>query len=65
MADCQHDHFKLHSGGRLIGALIATPFSEGIVHAAAGGDVVRMLGQLAIERGARIFRCGLWWRCAA
>jgi SAM-dependent methyltransferase len=54
----QHDHFKLRTGGRLVGALIAKPLPEGIVHAAAGGDVVRMLGQLALERDARILDVG-------
>ena len=54
----QHDHFKLRSGGWLVGALIAAPLPEGIVHTAVGGDVVRMLRQLALERGARILDVG-------
>ncbi|MCV7398945.1 class I SAM-dependent methyltransferase [Mycobacterium fragae] len=54
----QHDRFKLHTGGGLVGALIAKPLPEGIVHAVAGGDAVRMLGQLALERDARILDVG-------
>ena len=54
----QQDRFKLHSGGRLVGALITAPLPEGIVRAAVGGDVVGMLAQLALERDARILDVG-------
>jgi len=54
----QQDRFKLHTGGRLVGALITAPLPEGIVRAAVGGDVVGMLAQLALERDARILDVG-------
>jgi SAM-dependent methyltransferase len=54
----QQDRFKLRTGGRLVGAFLSTPLPEGIVRVAIGGDVVRMLAQLAVERDARILDVG-------
>jgi SAM-dependent methyltransferase len=53
----QHDRFELHTGGRLVGALIAALMPKRFVRAAIG-DVVRMLGHLALERDARILDVG-------
>lgn len=54
----QQDRSKLHTGGRLVGALIAAPLPERIIRTVIGGDVVRMLAQLALERDARILDVG-------
>jgi SAM-dependent methyltransferase len=54
----QQDHFKLRSGGRLIGPLITRPLPDGIIRTLIGGDVVTMFAQLGIERGARILDVG-------
>jgi SAM-dependent methyltransferase len=54
----QHDRFKLRSGGRLVGALLATPMPEGLVRVLLGGDVVTMLAQLELDRDARILDVG-------
>jgi SAM-dependent methyltransferase len=53
----EQDRFELHTGGRLVGALITTLLPKHTV-SAAFGDVVRMLGQLALERDARILDVG-------
>lgn len=54
----QHDQFKLRSGARIFGPLITAPVPEGIFRVLLGGDVVRMLAQLAVERDARILDVG-------
>lgn len=55
----QHDEYKLHGGGnRLAGALLKARVSEGIFRVLLGGDVVRMLAQLEVERDARILDVG-------
>ncbi|WP_373693518.1 class I SAM-dependent methyltransferase [[Mycobacterium] burgundiense] len=54
----QHDSFKLRSGGRLFGRLLATPLLDGVVRALLGGDVPAMLARLAIDRDARILDVG-------
>lgn len=54
----QHDRFKLHGGNRMFGALITAPVPEGIFRVLLGGDVVRMLAQLAVDRDARILDVG-------
>jgi hypothetical protein len=54
----QQDRSKLHTGGRLVGALIAAPLPERIIRTLIGGDVVSMLAQLALERDARILDVG-------
>jgi SAM-dependent methyltransferase len=54
----QQDRFKVHTGGRLVGALMAAPLPDGIVRLGTGGDAVRMLGQLAVEHDARILDVG-------
>jgi SAM-dependent methyltransferase len=51
----QRDRFELHTGGRLVGRLIVALQSS--AHAAIGG-AVGMLGQLALERDARILDVG-------
>ncbi|WP_425437807.1 class I SAM-dependent methyltransferase [Mycobacterium neglectum] len=57
----QQDRFELQMGGRLVGAVIAAvPHSIRTVIGThdASGDVVRMLGQLSLERDARILDVG-------
>ncbi|OBB97245.1 methyltransferase [Mycobacterium sp. 852002-30065_SCH5024008] len=56
----QHDRFTLHTGGRLVGALIVALVSENITPYVIGDAVnaVRMLGQLGLERDARILDVG-------
>lgn len=54
----QHDRFKLHTGGRLVGALLTAPLPEGIVRTLIGGDVVGMLTRLALEHDSRILDVG-------
>jgi SAM-dependent methyltransferase len=54
----QQDRFKLHTGGRLVGALMAATLLDVIVRVGTGGDAVRMLGQLAVEHDARILDVG-------
>lgn len=54
----QHDSFKLRSGGRIFGGLLSTPLLEGVVRALLGGDVITMLAELSIDRGARILDVG-------
>ncbi|OMB97781.1 methyltransferase [Mycobacterium sp. NS-7484] len=54
----QHDTHKLGEGSRMLGPLIAARASEGIFRVLLGGDVVRMLGELAIARDARILDVG-------
>jgi SAM-dependent methyltransferase len=54
----RQDHFKLHTGGRLFGALMTAPLPEGIIRAVMGGDVVRMLAQLALKRDVRVLDVG-------
>lgn len=56
----QHDRFELHTGGRPVGALIGALASENIVPYVIGdaSNAVRMLGQLNIERDARILDVG-------
>jgi SAM-dependent methyltransferase len=53
-----HDRFKLRSGGRLVGALMAAPVPEGLLRVLLGGDVVTMLAQLKLDRDARILDVG-------
>jgi SAM-dependent methyltransferase len=51
----RYDQFELHTGGRLVGAFItALPAAV----RAAFGDPVRVIGQLALERDARILDVG-------
>ena len=51
----RHDRFELHTGGELVGAVIsALP----AVVRAAFGDSLRVIGQLAPERDARILDVG-------
>jgi SAM-dependent methyltransferase len=54
----QHDRFKLRSGGRLVGALLAAPLPEGFVRVLLGGDVVTMFARLDVARDARILDVG-------
>ncbi|MGH3726113.1 MAG: class I SAM-dependent methyltransferase [Mycobacterium sp.] len=54
----QRDRFKLRSGGWIFGYLMTAPVPEGIFRVLLGGDVVRMLAQLGVERGARILDVG-------
>jgi SAM-dependent methyltransferase len=54
----QHDRYKLRTSGSLTGALITALLPEGIVRAVNGGDAVGMLGQLALDRDARILDVG-------
>jgi SAM-dependent methyltransferase len=57
----QQDRFELHTGGRLVGALIAAlpPGVRSLIGTRdASGDVVRMLGQLTLQRDARILDVG-------
>ncbi|MDV3129207.1 class I SAM-dependent methyltransferase [Mycobacterium sp. 21AC1] len=53
-----HDRFKLRGGRRMWGALIAAPVSEGIFRVLLGGDVVKMLSQLAVQQDARVLDVG-------
>lgn len=52
----RHDRFELHTGGGLVGALIAALLPTG-VRVVIGG-AVRVIGQLALERDARILDVG-------
>ncbi len=54
----QQDRYKLHTGGRLVGAFITALLPDGVVRAVVGGDVLRMLAQLALQRNARILDVG-------
>ncbi|OBG62539.1 methyltransferase [Mycobacterium sp. E188] len=56
----QHDRFMLHTGGRLVGALIAAFVSENIAPYVIGDAVnaVRMLSQLRLAPDARILDVG-------
>jgi SAM-dependent methyltransferase len=54
----QHDRFKLRSGGRLVGRLLAAPLPEGFVRVLLGGDVVTMFARLDVARDARILDVG-------
>lgn len=57
----QQDRFELHTGGRLVGTLITalSPSLRSIVLAHdASGDVIKMLGQLNLDRDARILDVG-------
>ncbi|OBB14013.1 methyltransferase [Mycolicibacterium setense] len=55
----QHDAYKLRGGGnRMVGALVKARVSEGILRVLLGGDVVRMLAELEVERDARILDVG-------
>ncbi|WKG06376.1 class I SAM-dependent methyltransferase [Mycolicibacterium sp. HK-90] len=54
----QHDTFKLGRGSRILGAVIRARVSEGIFRVLLGGDVIRMLAELRIERDARILDVG-------
>ncbi|WP_232003437.1 class I SAM-dependent methyltransferase [Mycobacterium sp. 1465703.0] len=54
----QVDRYKLHTGGRLVGALLARRLVDGILRLLAGGDVIGMLAQLPLERDARILDVG-------
>jgi 2-polyprenyl-3-methyl-5-hydroxy-6-metoxy-1,4-benzoquinol methylase len=51
----RHDRFKLHTGGGLVGVVIA---ALPAVVRAAFGDTVEVIGQLMIERDARILDVG-------
>jgi SAM-dependent methyltransferase len=51
----RHDRFELHTGGGLVGALIA---ALPAVVRSAFGDAARVIGQLALERDARILDVG-------
>jgi SAM-dependent methyltransferase len=53
----RHDRFELHTGGGLVGAFIAA--LPAVIRAAFGfGDAVGVIGQLALERDARILDVG-------
>lgn len=55
----QHDAYKMGGGGnRMLGALMKARVSEGIFRVLLGGDVVRMLARLEVERDARILDVG-------
>lgn len=54
----QHDAHKLGEGSRMLGGLISARASEGIFRVLLGGDVIRMLAELAIARDARILDVG-------
>ncbi|MGE2721080.1 class I SAM-dependent methyltransferase [Mycolicibacterium celeriflavum] len=54
----QHDHFKLRSGGRILGALASAPLPDGFLRAITGGDVIKMIAQLGIAREMRILDVG-------
>jgi SAM-dependent methyltransferase len=51
----RHDRFEWHTGGGLVGAFIAA-LPAGV--RAAFGDAIRVIGQLALERDARILDVG-------
>lgn len=54
----QQDHYKLRTGGRVVGPLITARMPEGVSRVLLGGDVVRMFAQLEIGRDARILDVG-------
>ncbi|WP_421845854.1 class I SAM-dependent methyltransferase [Mycobacterium sp.] len=54
----QQDRAKLRSGGRLVGTFMKLPVPDGVIRVLLGGDVVRMLAGLGVERGARILDVG-------
>lgn len=54
----QRDRFKLRSGGRVFGSVMTSPIPEGIFRVLLGGDAVKMLAGLGIERDARILDVG-------
>ncbi len=54
----QHDEYKLGGRGRMRGALIKARVSEGIFRVLLGGDVIRMIAQLAVALDARILDVG-------
>lgn len=54
----QQDLYKLRTGGRLIGPLMAARLPDGIIRALVGGDVIGMLAEIAVERDARILDVG-------
>ncbi|TDZ78586.1 Ubiquinone biosynthesis O-methyltransferase [Mycobacteroides salmoniphilum] len=54
----QRDLFTLRSGGRVFGSAMASPVPEGIFRVLLGGDAVKMLAGLGIERDARILDVG-------
>lgn len=54
----QQDRFKLHSGGRLVGALMTRPLPDGLARVLMGGDAVKMLAELDVARDSRILDMG-------
>lgn len=54
----QQDQFKLRTGGRLAGPLLTMTFPDGILRTLVGGDVIKMLAELAVEYNARILDVG-------
>lgn len=52
----QQDRYQLHTGGRPVGVLLTKLLPDAIV--AALGEVIRILGQLELERDARILDVG-------
>lgn len=54
----QHDEYKLRGGRGMRGAFFGARVPEGIFRVLLGGDVVRMIAQLAVEHDARILDVG-------
>ena len=54
----QHDEYKLRGGNRIVGAFMKSRLTEGLFRVLLGGDVVRMLAQLAVGHDARILDVG-------
>jgi len=54
----QQDRYKLRKGGRLVGRAMTSPLPEGLSRVLLGGDVMRMLNQLDIDRDARVLDVG-------
>lgn len=54
----QQDRYELHTGGQPVGALLSKVLPERIVRGVITGNIVKMLGQLGIERDARILDVG-------
>lgn len=54
----QQDRYKLRRGGRLVGSLMTRPLPEGLSRVLLGGDVIRMVAALDIDRDARILDVG-------
>lgn len=54
----QQDRHELRMGRAIVGAIISGVLPERIVRAVISGNIIKMIGQLQIERGARILDIG-------